>query len=296
MINVLFYNPNSGNKSFKDHIDLVVEKFHHAGKELIPHRLGDKALLRAFVKTINWDQVDKIIIAGGDGTIHNMINFLMKKGIEKPIALFPVGTANDFSQMFGIPSNLNEMVKVALDDYCISCDLGMANDRFFVNVASFGSLVEVGHRVNPQLKNTLGVLAYYIKGIEELPKLKPVQIVLESSNRNFEGEIFFALIMNGKSAGGFRKLAPMSDVQDGMFDVLIFKKCPLLEIMPLLIKVWNGEHPNSPYIEYFQAEKLTITTDDKISSDLDGELGPELPLKITNHQQKLMINVKRSSL
>ena len=92
--------------------------------------------------------------------------------------------------------------------------------------------------------------------------------------------IFFALVMNGRSAGGFRKLAPFSDISDGLFDVLIFKQCPVLEIMPLLIQVWNGEHPKSDYIQYIQAKHVKVLCQEPVNSDLDGEAGPMLPLEI----------------
>ncbi|MDK2867737.1 MAG: hypothetical protein PWP51_571 [Clostridiales bacterium] len=291
---ILFYNPNSGNGTFSGRLDEVIAAFQRNGKVLLPHRLGDDRVTDAFIQSISWQLVAKIIIAGGDGTIHKMINLLMAAGVEKPIAIFPVGTANDFSQMFQIPLHFEEMIDIALDDYYTPCDVGCVNGRYFVNVASFGNLVEVGQKVNPQVKNTLGVLAYYIKGIEELPKLKPVPIRFVTEQHTFEGKIFFALIMNGKSAGGFRKLAPYSDVQDGRFDILIFKQCPLIEIMPLLIKVWNGEHPKSPYIEYFQASHIEVSAENLISSDLDGEPGPHFPLHIEILHKKLQINVKKN--
>jgi diacylglycerol kinase family enzyme len=102
--------------------------------------------------------------------------------------------------------------------------------------------------------------------------------------------------MNGRSAGGFRKLAPYSDVQDGLFDILIFKRCPLIEIMPLLVQVWNGEHPKSAYIEYFQASRIEVSAENLVSSDLDGEPGPHFPLTIQLFPKKLSINVRNTTL
>jgi len=293
---ILFYNPYAGSGLFASQLDDIISRFQSEKKVLVPHRLGDEILTEKFVKSLNWDNIEKIIIAGGDGTINQVLNTLLKKEINKPIAIFPVGTANDFSKMLNISDDLDEMIEIALEDHYMPCDIGKANDRYFVNVASFGNLVEVGQKVNPQTKTTLGVLAYYIKGIEELPKLKPVRVKFITESRNYEDDVFFALIMNGKSAGGFRKLSPKSDVQDGLFDIVIFKKCPLIEIMPLLLQVWNGEHPKSIYIEYFKAKAIEIYAEQTLSSDLDGESGPMLPLKIENISQKLLVNVKSTNL
>ena len=96
--------------------------------------------------------------------------------------------------------------------------------------------------------------------------------------------------MKGKSVGGFRILAPFWDISDGLLDVLVFKKCPVLELMPLLIQVWNGEHPKSDYIQYIQAEKIIVECADPITSDLDGETGPELPMKIEVMKSCLKMN------
>ena len=99
-------------------------------------------------------------------------------------------------------------------------------------------------------------------------------------NEVIDEEIFFALVMNGKSAGAFRKLSPYSEINDGLLDVLIFKKCPMYEIVPLLMQVWNGEHPKASAIHYSKTNKVHIECKNTLISDLDGETGPELPLDI----------------
>lgn len=288
---VLFYNPKSGNETFKNQVDYVVERFNKAGKILIPFRLTSEDILDQYMELIKWNGVEKIIIAGGDGTIHMILNKMLNQHIHKKVALFPVGTANDFAQYFKMPHDLDELIDIALNDHYKVCDVGQINDQYFINIASFGNLVNISQKVNNQSKTNIGVLAYYIKGIEELPKLKPIHATFKMADKTFEEDIFFALVMNGKSAGGFKKLAPYSDISDGKLDILVFKKCPILEIMPLLIKVLSGEHPKSQYIEYFQTDSITIECEDGGISDLDGEPGPEFPLNISVLSEFVEINV-----
>ncbi|MCD4712142.1 MAG: YegS/Rv2252/BmrU family lipid kinase [Clostridiales bacterium] len=277
---LLFYNPKAGTRTFQDDLDLIIEAFQNNGDQIIPHRLKNNELLEDFLKRTDMETISKILIAGGDGTIHQVVNMMMKLSLDKPIGIFPVGTANDFAQYFEMPKDIEGMIKVALRDTTVKCDIGKANDRYFINVASFGNLVDISQRVNEQAKNVLGVLAYYIKGIEEFPRLKSVQARFEMDNEIIDEEIFFALVMNGKSAGAFRKLSPYSEINDGMLDVLIFKKCPMYEIVPLLMQVWNGEHPKSNAIHYSKTQKVHIECVNPLISDLDGETGPELPLDI----------------
>lgn len=287
---LLLYNPRSGTRSFQAQLDYIIDRFQTEGMQIVPYRMNETEKLEPFLKSIDVSTYKKIIISGGDGTVHQVVNCLMRLNIKLPIAIFPTGTANDFSQYFEIPKDIEGMTEVALQDHYVDCDLGKVNDKYFINVASFGNLVDISQRVNEQAKNVIGVLAYYIKGIEEIPKLRAFQAKLYVDNVTLEEQIYFVLIMNGKSAGGFRKLAPFSDISDGLLDVLVFKKCPILELMPLLIQVWNGEHPKSDYIQYIQAEKIIVECADPITSDLDGETGPALPLEIEVIKSCLKVN------
>jgi len=242
------------------------------------------------LSTINPDKYKKILIAGGDGTINQVVNVMQKYKIDLPISIFPVGTANDFAQYFNIPRTIEDMTEIALRENYTACDIGKVNDQYFVNVASLGFLIDISQKTDRKFKNNLGVLAYYLKGIEELPNLKPFHIQVESNVTNYEGEIFFMLIMNGKSAGGFKKIAPFASMSDGLFDVFVFKKCPVIEIMPLMLKVVNGEHVDSPHVIFFQTNTLTINCDHHVGTDLDGEKGSGFPLNLKVISNRLRIN------
>jgi len=289
---VLFYNPDSGHKFFREMLDDIIKTFNEHNLALIPYRLTDETLLERYIDMIDWKSVKKVIIAGGDGTLHVIINAMLNAGINKPIAIFPVGTANDFAQYFKLPTTIDEMVEIALKDKYASSDLGIINGEYFINIASFGNLVDISQKVNNQVKNTIGSLAYYLKGIEEIPKVRPFRASFEMKEVTLDEEIYFALIMNGSSAGGFRKIAPYSDVNDGLLDLILFKKCPVIEYVPLVVKILNGEHPTSTAITYLQTDHVIINCDLDINSDLDGELGPQFPLDISISKQKIKVNVK----
>ena len=277
---LLLYNPKSGTRSFPAQLDYVIDRFQSEGMQIIPYRMKNIQSVEAYLEKLDFSDIKKIIVSGGDGTVHQVVNLMKKLDIQRPLAIFPSGTANDFAQYFEIPKDVMGMTEIALTDHYVRCDLGKANDKYFINVASFGNLVDISQRVNEQTKNVIGVLAYYIKGVEEISKLKTFEATITVDGNTFIENIYFALIMNGRSAGGFRKLAPYSDVTDGLLDVLIFKKCPLLDLMPLMVQVLNGEHPKSDYIQYIQGKQIYVNCEEEITSDLDGETGPQLPLDI----------------
>ena len=285
----LIYNPISGNGSFKNNIDYIIERFQQKGYQIEPFRIDKREKLEEMISKIKPSEYKKVLVAGGDGTINQVVNFLLKHNIDLPLGIFPAGTANDYAQYFNLPQDIEEIVEILLRDNYTLSDIGMANDKYFINVASLGSLIDISQRTNTELKNTLGVLAYYINGLTELHKLKSVNIKVISEEMNYEGEALFMLIMNGKSAGGFHKIAPCASINDGLLEVYIFKKCPIYELAPLFFAVVSGEIDNHHNVIHFRTNALRIECDEKVGTDLDGEKGADCPLNIKLLPKRLKI-------
>jgi YegS/Rv2252/BmrU family lipid kinase len=293
---LLVYNPNSGHKSFVQSLDRIIDRVQREGYQLLLYRIDGYDGIGNYFDKVSFEEIDRLWIAGGDGTLNTVINALLQRNIEVPIGIFPVGTANDFAHYFDFPKDLDQQLEIALGNTCTPIDIGRMNDRYFVNVASVGSLIDVSQRTDTSVKNTLGMLAYYIKGIEELSTLRPIDVKLTLGGVTLSRSIYFMLVMNGKSAGGFKKLGNFADMSDGLFDVIIFKKCPVFEVMNLLIKVLNGIHVNSDYVEYYQTNELLIESEQELSSDVDGEIGSALPLHIVNEQRRLRVLTKAGAI
>jgi len=277
---LLIYNPLAGNGQFKNHLDTLINLFQEAGQPLVPYRLNRLEELEPMLMALPVAEYGKILIAGGDGTLHHCINAILNAGVDLPIGIYPMGTANDFSQFFNLTGSIEEVTEVLLGNNTVPCDAGLVNGSYFINVASLGHLIDISQRVDLQLKNIFGVLAYYLKGLEELPQMKAVRVRLESDEMTIDDEVFFVLIMNGRSAGGFKRIAPDASVCDGLLDICVFLKCPAFDIMPLILQVVAGDHVNSPYVTYFKTAALTIHCDESVGTDLDGEKGVTLPMKI----------------
>lgn len=286
---LLIYNPAAGKGTFKNHLDRIINTVQNNGFYLTPYRLSTTEAMENMLQTINLNSFNRIWIAGGDGTIHQVINSLFRYECTLPVGIFPIGTANDFAYYFSLPNSISKMTNILLCDNYTYCDIGVANGRYFLNVASLGSLIDVSQKTDKRFKNSLGLLAYYIKGAEELTHLKPVKVSIQSKEANYEDEVFFILIMNSKSAGGFRKVAQFAMLNDGLLDVYIFRKCPMIEFIPLFIQFVNGEHAESRYVNYFQTAELAIDCKEMVGTDMDGELGFDLPLEVSVEPRKLKI-------
>lgn len=272
------YNPYSGENGIIDELDNVIRIHQEVGMIVVPYRIQKgRDLSEAF------DILDNtyayILIAGGDGTVDAVVNVMENRNLNLPIGILPVGTANDFGRFLGISSDVETACKQILNSKPKSIDIGKINEKYFVNVASTGLFTDVSQKTDVNLKNTIGKLAYYLKGLEELPNFRKLKLKVTSKECNFNGEMYLILIFNGKTAGSFN-LATEADVTDGKLDIIIFKAIPIIELIPLFIKVFRGEHLDSDKVVYFKTDDLYIESNEDIVTDIDGERGPDFPLRI----------------
>jgi YegS/Rv2252/BmrU family lipid kinase len=294
---LLFYNPYAGNGIFKNNLDTIIERFQKKGMFIVPIR-ADRAenRLDTVLRSIYSDEYRKLIAAGGDGTIHSIVNAMIRNNTDMPLAIFPAGTANDFASYMGLPNKLDDMIEIALEEKYTSADVGVAGERCFVNVLAMGMIADVSQKTDPNLKNTLGVISYYLKGFTELPNLRPIFVRIACEAFNLEASIYFMLVMNGRSAGGFRRLAPNAVMDDGLLDVMIFREMPIMELAPLLIAVMTGQHPVNRNVISFKTAALRVESDQEITTDMDGETGGKLPVEVSVLHKRLRVNTRRDDM
>ena len=199
----LIYNPYSGENVVLSKLHNIISIHQQAGLTIVPYRIVKECSIEEAFEDITPSEYEYILVAGGDGTVDSVVNTMAKKGISLPIGILPVGTANDFSKFLGIPFDVEEACKQIINSTVTSVDLGKINDKYFVNVASTGLFTDVSQKTDVNLKNTIGKLAYYLKGLEELPNFRPLKVNIKSDEMNFEGNMYLMLVFNGQTAGNF---------------------------------------------------------------------------------------------
>ena len=274
------YNPYSGESTIASDLDQIImihQKYKHT---IVPYRICNEYPISDAFLDIDEDY-KYVLIAGGDGTIDYVVNEMKKKNIDLPIAILPVGTANDFANYLGMPRDVYEACNQILKSDVKKIDLGKINDKYFVNVASTGLFTDISQKMDMNLKNTIGKLAYYVKGIEQLPNFRKLKIKVNSGEVLFDGDMYLMLVFNGQTAGNL-KFAYNAKVDDGLLDVIIIKAGIMKNILNIFIKMIRNEHlENVEGIVYFKTSKLEIECYEDIVTDIDGEKGPEFPLRIT---------------
>jgi YegS/Rv2252/BmrU family lipid kinase len=273
------YNPYSGENTIISDIDKVIDVHQKHGYTVVPYRICfDYELTQAFLDID--DTYKYILVAGGDGTVDNVVNHMEKLNINLPISVLPTGTANDFAKFLGIPQDVEKACEQILNSTVKKVDIGKINDKFFVNVASTGLFTDISQKTSVTLKNTMGKLAYYVKGIEQLPNFKPLRIKVSSKEVDFDGSMYLMLIFNGQTAGNL-KFAYKAEVDDGLLDVIIIKAGTIKDLIALFIQMLKGEHlEHANNLLYFKTDKLYIECHEDLVTDIDGERGPDFPLTV----------------
>ncbi len=284
----IIYNPTAGRESFKRELPNVLDRLEKAGYETSAHATTGEGDAKKATEAAVERGFDIVIVAGGDGTINEVVQGMAEKEYRPKLGIIPAGTTNDFARALNIPRDVKKAVDVIVDDHSMLLDIGKVNDdQYFMNIAGGGKLTELTYEVPIKLKTMLGQLAYYIKGIEMLPSIRPIRTTIEMDGTVIEEEIMLFLVANTNSVGGFEKLAPDAQLDDGYFSVIILKKTNLAEFIRIATMALRGAHLEDDHVIYKKAKEIKVTTDEKMQLNIDGEYGGLLPGKFVNLQKHI---------
>ncbi|MBF6633919.1 diacylglycerol kinase [Microbacterium sp. APC 3898] len=293
----IIYNPTSGRELFRKHLPEVLEKMEQAGYETSCHATTCEGDAIQAAKVAVERNFDLVIAVGGDGTLNEVISGIAKFEKRPKVGLIPMGTTNDFARAVHIPRDINKAVDIILKGDSIPVDIGLMNDdRYFINIAGGGRITELTYEVPSKLKTVLGQMAYYLKGIEMLPSIRSSRVKIEYDGQIFDDSAMMFLIGLTNSVGGFEKLAPDASINDGKFTLLILKELNMAEFIRVASLALRGEHLSDPHVIYAKASKITVTTEERVLLNLDGEYGGVLPAVFENLASHIEMYVPLDSL
>lgn len=277
---MLFYNPVSGHAAFKDKLDWIVEAFQRRGILVVFYRTRREGN-EAFIPFVQEIQPDGLLVAGGDGTVHEIVNLMMKGSLDLPLGIIGSGTSNDFATYLGVNTDLEAYLDTIASGRTRRVDLGLMDGTYFINVASGGAMACIAHEVNARIKNSLGKMAYYLKGIGELPKFRYFPLKIEADGAHYELETFLFVIINSPVVGSMKNVANGVAVDDGKLDLLSIGKCSIPKLMSITADLIAGKPVSEREdVLHVQAKHFRIESGIPVESDIDGECGPMLPLTI----------------
>ncbi|WP_096201797.1 diacylglycerol kinase [Bacillus sp. FJAT-45350] len=281
----IIYNPSAGREYMRKQLPYVLERLESVGYEASAHATTGEGCAKKAARIAVERQYDVVIAAGGDGTIFEVVNGLAEQEYRPTLGLIPAGTTNDFARALGIPRDIEAACDILCDGQTRPIDIGKAGEQYFVNIAAGGTLTELTYEVPSRLKTMMGQVAYYVKGLEKLPSISPTNVRIEYDGKLYEGEIMLFLVCNTNSVGGFEKLAPKADLEDGMFDLIIIEKMSFPEFVRIGSQALRGEHIGHPKMKYVQANRIKVFVEGNMQLNLDGEYGGMLPVEFVNLYQ-----------
>ena len=287
---LVLINPNSGKKNSKESVLDALNLF-SANNYQMEIYLSQKPMDVTRYIEENGERFDVVAVFGGDGTLNEATNGLMKLKHKPVISYFPTGTMNDFGTNFGLTNDMKQCANIACAGNIESFDVGKMNSRYFNYVAGFGAFCNVSYETKQELKKQIGNLAYIIKAIHEIPNLHPYHVKMNLDGQVFEKDLMFGLIINGNRVAGFEMVEQADNTfKDGLFDIILVEHTPNpLELYNYPLGVLHPEL-NMKYVERYQAKSIIIESQEKLAWTLDGEEGEEtLVARVENISQALQI-------
>lgn len=267
---LLIVNPVAGKKRLKPMLLDVLQIFARGGFSttvMVTGRRGEAAEFAAYGK-----EYDRIVAAGGDGTLNEVITGMLDNGITIPLGYIPCGSTNDFASSMGISSDIKKAAESIANGLPLPLDVGKFNNRYFSYVASFGAFTSASYTTAQDVKNLLGHAAYVFEGIKDLSSIQPQYMKFVTEKKIYEGNYVFGAIANSKSFGGIVKLKDeLVSLNDGLFEVLLVKMPKTLADLNVIINSLTTSNFENSRFEFFKTAKLTVIPDLATAWSLDGE-------------------------
>ncbi len=228
---------------------------------------------------------DTVFVFGGDGTINQVINSLPP--IAPALALFPMGSGNDFARNFSIANNLKDQLHAGLHAPLQQLDLFTCNGRLFANGVGIGFDGYVAKQMLRRKRR--GETAYHKIVISSLLRYRCKSIEASASDGwQYRGLSFMITVANGRYFGGFC-LTPKASLTDGRLDVSLVKKTPVYRRLGLIGAFKKGSQINLSLVEYSQHSDLSIKAGAGVFAHIDGEFGGEGSFEFKKTHLKLLV-------
>jgi len=238
----------------------------------------------------------KLVVAvGGDGTASEVVDGLTSvRSTRDPDPLFgfvPRGTGGDLRRTLGLPQDLDEAARVLASRNALVCDLGRIElvghegnpqVRHFVNVAGFGIAGVVSGEVNRGLKLGSGKLSFMLASAKALIRWSDRRVRWRADGGPWREEAITSLsVCNGRYFGGGMKVAPDAQIDDGLFDVVVWSGLGLADFLTKKKMLYDGTHVTLPNTRVLRARTVEAeAVGDEVLIDVDGEQPGRLPARI----------------
>jgi diacylglycerol kinase (ATP) len=243
---------------------------------------------------------DLVIAAGGDGTINEVVNGLHDwlrgedghEGAAPRLGIIPLGTANDFAGALGIPGEVAAAVEIAVHGDELAVDVGIVQDRCFLNVSTGGFGAEATEEASAEVKRALGPLAYLVTGVKKFVSLEPLEARVTAGDEVIaDGRFLLFAVGNCRRTGGGNWLTPEADLTDGLLDLCLVREMSRVDFLRLLPDLRAGNHVDNANVIYRQLAQIAVESEAELSVNADGEplSGRRFVYRVSDHRLRVRV-------
>jgi diacylglycerol kinase (ATP) len=227
--------------------------------------------------------VHRIIAAGGDGTISEVVRGILATGKPATLGLFPMGTGNDLARTLAIPDDPEEAIRCLERGEVRSIDVirvSTASDvTYAINACAGGFSGQVDERMSPEMKATWGPLAYLMGAASTLPDLTEFETNVsweDGSNETIQA--MNVIVANGRTVGGGKRVAPFANPEDGLLDVVIVDIASVPRLAEVAARLLAGNYLDSELVRFRRTRRLEVSARPGMWFNVDGDLFTDEPV------------------
>ena len=273
----LIVNPTAGRGRAGRRLPRIRELIEAAGVETLLYESRGVGDLEAQVRELLRGGARRLIVAGGDGSVHEAVNGIMAAGGGAALGVVPTGTGNDFAKAAQIPLDWEAATtllarRIADDASPRPIDVGRINDRYFANGAGIGLDAKVT-RIARSYHLPIGDFVYLIAIFRAMVDgIATPDIEIRADEFEWDGPLTLASVSNGPWIGGMFHIAPMAINDDGLLELLIAAPVTRRRITRLLPLLMRGTHLAERDITHVSVRRLQVRAFAPVPSHLDGEV------------------------
>lgn len=283
----ILYNPAAGRGRARHHVGEAEQHLRDLGAEVEHLESRNREHMIELAQQASREPYDRLVVCGGDGTVHLALRAL---DLAMPMAVLPLGSGDDFAKTLGIPKNLAQACRVAVEGRVVEIDVAEANGIRYVGVAGVGFDSIVAAEAN-RVRLLRGSLVYLWSIFRVLPAFEPIRMKITVDGNAFDEDVMFAVVGNTHRYGGGIKIAPAAVVDDGILDLYIVTKCSKWDLIKTLPKAYTGAHVRSPFVRHARGCAIRIETEQPHELNADGEMVTVTPVEIRLASRKLRVVV-----
>ncbi|MEC7784493.1 MAG: YegS/Rv2252/BmrU family lipid kinase [Bacteroidota bacterium] len=286
---LLVINPIAGGTDKQPIINAFEKHVSQDGNQSIIYETTGDRDKEAIQKLIKEQNPDRIVVSGGDGTIREVADAI--KGASVKVGLLPSGSANGLATNFDIPDNLEEQLDIALGDHFIAMDLIEINGYTCLHIADLGINAQLIK--NYEKSEIRGKLGYLIQSFPTLLSSDfPFEVEIQCDDQTISEEGILVAIANANKFGTGAQINPTGKMDDGIFEVLVFKN---FSIKGILETFYDDAELDPDFVKVIPCKNVRIQSRKPIAFQIDGEfIGDEQRVEAKMTPQKLNLAIPKS--